>query len=118
MYIIIFPSLILVITGRARRVVSGEAERCVLMDSLEILKDLVDRTFGHVQVFCRICAFDDPLTRFGIQGEEPLEEIAVEEPGRGAFLPSYDRSVPGRLRKKKKECKGDVYSSALSSTRE
>lgn len=66
----------------------------VLMDSLEIFKDLVDRAFGQVHVFCRICALDDPLAHHGIQSEEPFEEITVEEPGRGTVLPSYDRSVP------------------------
>ena len=60
------------------------------MNSLEIFKDLVDRAFGHVQVFRRICALDDLLSCLGIQSEEPLEEVAIEEPGRGTFLPPDD----------------------------
>ena len=64
------------------------------MDSLEIFEDLIDRTFGHVQVFCRIRALDDLLAHLGIQSEEPLEEVTVEEPGRETFFPPYDRSVP------------------------
>ena len=72
------------------------------MDSLEIFKDLVDRTFGQVHVFRGICALDDPLAHLGIQIEEPLEEITIEEPGRGTVLPPYDRSVPA-VRKNRNE---------------
>ena len=64
------------------------------MDPLEIFKDLVDRAFGQVHVFRRICALDDFLAHLGIQSEELLEEITIEEPGRGTVLPPYDRSVP------------------------
>jgi hypothetical protein len=71
-----------------------QGDRGVLMDSLEIFKDLVDRAFGQVHVFCWICALDDLLAHLGIQSEEPLEEVAVEEPGRGTFLPPCDRSIP------------------------
>lgn len=66
----------------------------VLTDPLEIFKDLVDRAFGQVHVFRRICALDDLLAHLGIQSEEPLEEITVEEPGCRTVLPPYDRSVP------------------------
>lgn len=74
----------------------------VLMNPLEIFKDLVDRPFGQVHVFRWICALDDPLAHHGIQSEEPFEEIAVEEPGRGTILPPYDRSVPA-VRKHRNE---------------
>ena len=64
------------------------------MDSLEILKDLVDRAFGQAQFFCWICTLGDLFARLGVQCEEPFEEIAVEESSCETFLPSYNRSVP------------------------
>lgn len=64
------------------------------MDSLEIFKGLVDRTFGETQMFCRICTLDDLFARLGVQCEETFEEIPVEEPGCKPFLPSYNRPVP------------------------
>ena len=58
------------------------------MDSLEIFKDLVDRAFGRVEVFCQIRNFDDLFSRLGVRIEEPFEETTIEDPvTKHLFLP-------------------------------
>jgi hypothetical protein len=69
----------------------------LLVDSLEILEDLVDRAFGPVEAFCRIRNLDDLFSRLGVRIEEPLEETTIEDPvARRLFLPMTDLYLSSR----------------------